>query len=122
MPSEDISAHHTPAVKVGGRRLSVSKHRSPIVEHATLVDDNEQTGEVSTIDDYPRPAPPGEDQPHAPPHHEEDPLKKDKHVRHNDRLHNKLEATRPTKDVQSNNKGYGAGGRIVQPSGKSFGA
>ncbi|KAF9469520.1 hypothetical protein BDZ94DRAFT_1242596 [Collybia nuda] len=124
--AEIISSQHLPAVKVGGRRLSVSskpKHHAP-AEPSPV----EPETAPETLD-YPRPAPPGEEQVHAHPplHTEEDNIKKDrKHGSHENEqklkelAHHKAEMTRPTKDVAGGHKGFGAGGRIAQPAGKGL--
>jgi hypothetical protein len=83
---------------------------------------------VNEIDpvDYPRPAPPGQEQAL---HHEDDGVKKDKKQHHGNHENEKkikesvqwkAEATRPTRDVLDNRKDFGAGGRIAQPAGKGF--
>jgi len=124
---ESISVQHPPAVKVGGRRLSISaKHKT----HSTTV-----TSEPAPVkaglgpeNDYPRPTAPGDGQihHHNPPHTEEEVPSKEKHWNHESELklrdmaHRKTESTRPSKDMIGVNKGYGAGGRIAQPAGKGF--
>ncbi|KAL0952065.1 hypothetical protein HGRIS_008702 [Hohenbuehelia grisea] len=112
-------------VKVGGRRLSVTSR--PKVHHATenttTTKTEDQQDETNVIDDYPRPAPPGEERDHAhpPPHDDEGLLKREKKQSF-DAKESKLDANRPTRDLQGGHKGYGAGGRIAQPAGKGFGA
>lgn len=79
--------------------------------------------------DYPRPTDHGEEEAHAPPHDEEEVPKKKKNHRHGSHDDNRLlesayrkaEASRPTRDNVSGKSGYGAGGRIAQPVGKTFG-
>ncbi|KAK7464116.1 hypothetical protein VKT23_006280 [Stygiomarasmius scandens] len=112
---------HLPAVKVGGRRLSISKHKphSTATETAPEVAADEEDQQPT---DYPRPVSGGEQQ-HAPHRNEEEvPLKKDKKPHFDAFAHKKMEETKPTRDFQAGNKGFGAGGRIAQPGGKVLGA
>ncbi|KAJ7146507.1 hypothetical protein C8R44DRAFT_757656 [Mycena epipterygia] len=121
----DVSAflaHHPPAIKVGGRRHSVStKHRPhPAPEPAPAV--AAQPVEEPVVD-YPRPAAPpaGEEVAHVPPppHNEEEPQRKDKKHDNERKLmelaQRKAEMTRPTRDLKNNGKGFGGAGRIAQP-------
>ncbi|KDQ31524.1 hypothetical protein PLEOSDRAFT_1102486 [Pleurotus ostreatus PC15] len=119
-----IHPNHPPAVKVGGRRLSISKPRPHVLTEQTI---HESTVDAQKVDepeviDYPRPTVPGEERPHPPPHHDEP--KKEKHSPYDARLkelaHAKAEATMPTRGIKSNGKAYGANGRIAQPAGKSL--
>ncbi|KAF4604537.1 hypothetical protein EYR40_003311 [Pleurotus pulmonarius] len=119
-----IHPNHPPAVKVGGRRLSISKPKPHVVTEQTT---NESKVDVQKVDepeviDYPRPTAPGEERSHPPPHYDE--TKKEKHSSHDARLKDlaraKAEATMPTKGIKSSGKGYGACGRIAQPAGKSL--
>ncbi|KIM47440.1 hypothetical protein M413DRAFT_22107 [Hebeloma cylindrosporum] len=74
--AENIIVPHPPAVKVGGRRLSVSKHKAPTADthhassaHKTTAKSDEddadaaarapQRAAAADRPDYPRPAPPG---------------------------------------------------------------
>jgi len=118
----DISAQHSPAVKVGGRRLSITaRHRRHSASEPAPVEPSPSPPNT----DYPRPAAPGEEQPvHNPPPHIEDeapPKKEKKHWNHENEIkakelaHRKMETTRPSKDTVGGNKGFGAGGRIAQP-------
>jgi len=120
-------AQHAPAMKVGGRRLSVSS-KPRLHAASSFPTDNISQRENA---DYPRPAPPGEGEEHAqaPPHNEEEAPKKEKkhgHGNHDDNrlkesIYRKIEGTRPTRDLSSGPKNsFGAGGRIAQPSGKVF--
>ncbi|PFH48122.1 hypothetical protein AMATHDRAFT_66224 [Amanita thiersii Skay4041] len=125
----DILVSHPPAVKVGGRRLSLSsKHK----QHSPTVQ-TKLSGKDSPVPDYPRPAAPGEEQQqhlqHSPTHEEESPFRKEKkHNAHDNEKkfkessHWKLEATRPTRDAIAGNKAFGASGRIAQPAGKGLNA
>ncbi|KAG9222106.1 hypothetical protein CCMSSC00406_0009283 [Pleurotus cornucopiae] len=119
-----IHPTHPPAVKVGGRRLSISKTKlhAPTEQANNESKVGGQKADEPEVMDYPRPAAPGEERPHPPPHHDEP--KKEKHSPHDARLkelaHAKAEATMPTRGIKSSGKAYGAGGRIAQPAGKSL--
>ncbi|RPD64739.1 hypothetical protein L227DRAFT_571202 [Lentinus tigrinus ALCF2SS1-6] len=126
-PSEPALAQHPPAMKVGGRRLSMTSRPrpappSPEAQKATLPT-------ADTPPDYPRPAAPANEGEQPPPHHQEEdvPKKKqgtgaDEHERRlQESLYRKAEQNRPKKDFQSGPKTVGAGGRIGQPAGKAFG-
>ncbi|KAI0789497.1 hypothetical protein C8Q75DRAFT_807127 [Abortiporus biennis] len=117
-----------PALKVGGRRLSTTSKVKPHVAAAETktpsppASDNERQ-------DYPRPAPPGEQPPaHEHPHddHEEVPKREKKkgHVaaeHEKQDLYHKAEQNRPSKDLGMNARhNVGGGGRITQPAGKAF--
>jgi len=116
-------AQHPPAVKVGGRRLSVSKpkpHINPVPVDAPA---SEQTSEDT---DYPRPAPPQDlvDNQEEPPKKE----KRQGHGNHDNEkkmregTYKKMDATRPTRDAIGGKVGFGGAGRVLQPSGKGFAA
>ncbi|GBE77348.1 hypothetical protein SCP_0102210 [Sparassis crispa] len=120
---EDAQQFRAPAMKVGGRRMSVTtrpKH-PPHAEPKPPSPTNEPV-------DYPRPAPPGEQAPeHAP--HEEEHMKKEKKKgstehdkRFQENLYQRAEHNRPSKDVHGakNINAIGAGGRIGQPAGRSL--
>ncbi|KAI0696024.1 hypothetical protein C8T65DRAFT_583805 [Cerioporus squamosus] len=118
MASETL-AQHPPAVKVGGRRLSMSSRPRPGPPSPYKV----TLPTLDTPPDYPRPAPPGEQ---PPPHHQEEVPKKkqgtgaDEHERRlQESLYRKAEQNRPKKDFQSGPKSVG-GPRISQPAGKTF--
>jgi len=122
--ADNILAQHPPAVKVGGRRLSISSKPKP---HTTS--EHTPTSPTGTVDhvDYPRPAPPGEDTQGHSPHNEDEAPKKEKkkHGNHDEKklrdANRKAEATRPTREAAGGGKsGFGAGGRIAQPAGKMF--
>lgn len=77
--------------------------------------------------DYPRPAPPGDEQVHDRRLHEDDlpPKREKKQGAHDsDKMkeyaHWKADNTRPTRDTQGGNKAFGGAGRIAQPAGKPF--
>ncbi|KAF5384934.1 hypothetical protein D9615_000980 [Tricholomella constricta] len=126
MALTDISSLHPPAVKVGGRRLSVSSRPK---QH---VPSEPAPAPPSSPADYPRPVHPTDDQaqaplnPPPPPHHEEEapPKKEKKHTNYEnekhlrDLAHRKIESTRPSKDIMGGHKGFGAAGRIAQPAAK----
>ncbi|PCH34335.1 hypothetical protein WOLCODRAFT_63820 [Wolfiporia cocos MD-104 SS10] len=121
----DTVVQHPPAIKVGGRRLSVSSRPKP--HPATEAKPASPTTEPV---DYPRPAPPGEQSPHE--NHEEEVPKKEKkkgnggeeHERRlQESLHRKAEQNRPSKDghTAKNWNAIGGGGRIGQPAGRGLG-
>ncbi|KAJ3570762.1 hypothetical protein NP233_g4191 [Leucocoprinus birnbaumii] len=131
MPDTVIVVPHPPAMKVGGRRRSVSsKHRTHNTGSAQTTEQagsDEAGGGEAVTDDYPRPAHPGEGQVHQHEGHnqyqDEEQAKRDKKLSFNEKVkeypHWKAESTRPTRDAQSNlAKVCGAGGRIAQPAGK----
>jgi len=109
-------AHHAPAVKVGGRRLSISSKPKP-----ATVQEPQVIEEPVEPTDYPRPAPPNE---------QEDVRDEDKkkqgygnNERERKRIevgHKKVEDNMPTKDFGNQPKDRGAGGRIAQPAGKGL--
>ncbi|CDO76491.1 hypothetical protein BN946_scf184615.g17 [Trametes cinnabarina] len=113
----DALVQHPPAMKVGGRRLSVTSRPKPTVHAA---EPQKMSPGPDTPTDYPRPAPPGEQQVQK--DEEEVPKRKqgnggDEHERRiQESLYRKAEANRPTKDFKSGGKAIGAGGRISQPS------
>ncbi|KAH9854358.1 hypothetical protein C2E23DRAFT_818409 [Lenzites betulinus] len=117
----DALAQHAPAMKVGGRRLSVTSKPKPAVAH---VEAQSASPEHDTPVDYPRPAPPGEQQQHK--DDDEVPRRKqgsggDDHERRiQESLYRKAEHNRPTKEFVGSSKTVGAGGRISQPAGKSL--
>ncbi|KAG6329722.1 hypothetical protein ID866_9366 [Astraeus odoratus] len=118
----DVVPHHLPAVKVGGRRLSVSAKAKP---HTASVTSPKTASETESAD-YPRPAAQEQEQQEA--HEEEEAPKKEK--KHGHRGHDekrlkenpswKVEATRPTRDNISNRHSFGGAGRIGQPVSKVF--
>jgi len=126
---ESALAQHPPAVKVGGRRLSVSNRQHK--PHVASPSETTQAAEATTNSenvDYPRPAAPGEEPAHhdAPPHEEEAPKKEKKHGHGNHENEKKLRdaqrkaEARPTRDSQTGPKNFGGAGRIAQPAGKGF--
>ncbi|THH30222.1 hypothetical protein EUX98_g3953 [Antrodiella citrinella] len=129
--SDITVAQHPPAMKVAGRRLSVSRPRP----HVPAPEQKPPSPAEDERPDYPRPAPPGEQQAHNPDHvhddHDEVPRKEkrrghgspDHERRVQESLMRKAEQNRPTKDLGGNApiKGaVGGGGRIGQPAGKGF--
>ncbi|KAF8808181.1 hypothetical protein BYT27DRAFT_7190309 [Phlegmacium glaucopus] len=127
-------AQHPPAMKVGGRRLSISmKHKAPTPAEAVVTTPGTEDKKETTVPDYPRPAPPtagGETPQHQQVHRTEEelPPKKEKKYNHDNEKkvqeysHWKTEITRPTRDISGGNKGQTMGVRIGQPAGKAFGA
>jgi len=127
---EAALAQHPPAMKVGGRRLSVSKpkHHTPTEQPSAP----SPAGQTPAAADYPRPTGPGgeHDSSHVPPHNEEEVPKKEKKKHHHSTYDNerkmmetafsKTAATRPTRDDLGNAKSFGGSGRIVQPQGIGF--
>ncbi|KAM5539906.1 hypothetical protein V8D89_006409 [Ganoderma adspersum] len=125
MAGTEALAQHPPAMKVGGRRLSLnSRPRPPI---ASLSDASKMSPPpADTPPDYPRPAAPGEQEVH---HHqqqeEEVPKRKqgtggDEHERRiQESLYRKTEQNRPKKELGTGPK---VANRISQPAGKPLGA
>ncbi|EJF67389.1 hypothetical protein DICSQDRAFT_123749 [Dichomitus squalens LYAD-421 SS1] len=111
------------AVKVGGRRLSISSRSKPAAPTA----DTRKTSPpaADTAPDYPRPAAPGEQQELHQQQQEEDVPKKkqgtggDEHERRiQESLYRKAEQNRPKKEFLNGPK---TTQRVNQPAGKSFG-
>lgn len=140
---EKLKSSLVPAVKVGGRRLSVNSR--PKQHPATYVSIyNEICKPCSSRDfhlseqisptlptheqertDYPRPAGPGEQQPHEQHHyddHEEVPRKERKQghgaLEYERRMQESLYRRAPKKDTAIGKDARG--GRIDQPAGKGF--
>jgi len=122
--ADTVLAQHPPAVKVGGRRLSVSKPK-PRTNGPVPADTPAPEPESGDVD-YPRPAPPQDST-----NNEEETPKKEKRQGHGnhdndkkvrDGVHRKVEMTRPTRDAPGGKFGFGGAGRLVQPSGKGFAA
>ncbi|KAJ8472330.1 hypothetical protein ONZ51_g8586 [Trametes cubensis] len=117
----DALVQHPPAMKVGGRRLSVTSRPKHV---AATAEPEKMSPGADTPTDYPRPAPPGEQQQHK--EEEEAPKKKqgnggDEHERRiQESLYRKAEVNRPTREFKSGGKAVGGGGRISQPAGKSL--
>jgi len=132
MPESINVVPHPPALKVGGRRRSVSSKPKTQNTGGTQLTEpagsDEATNNETAADDYPRPAPPSEGQQadHRDAHHQyqdEEQARKEKKHPSNEKMkeyaHWKAETTRPTRYVQGNvMKGWGASGRIAQPAGK----
>ncbi|KAI0640212.1 hypothetical protein C8Q77DRAFT_1085346 [Trametes polyzona] len=118
----DALAQHPPAMKVGGRRLSVTSRPKPT---AIPAEARSVSPEADAPVDYPRPAPPGEQQQQRK-DDEDIPKKKqgsggDEHDRRlQESLYRKAEHNRPTREFKGTPKTVGAGGRISQPAGKSL--
>jgi len=124
----NISVQHPPAVKIGGRRLSISTRHKTHGNSGAARSEKSPSPEANE-EDYPRPAAPGEEPHQHILHNEEElpPKKEKKHGNHeNERklkefAHWKVDITRPTRDLQGGNKSFGASGRIAQPAGKGLG-
>jgi len=122
--SDALLSQHAPAVKVGGRRLSVhSRPRHHVASPPRNTNEAEET-------DYPRPTAhgEGEEQAHVLHHNEEETPKKEKKHGHgshdqdrlNESVYHKVEATMPTKNNSGSQHSFGAAGRIGQPMGKAL--
>ncbi|EMD32585.1 hypothetical protein CERSUDRAFT_87901 [Gelatoporia subvermispora B] len=117
----EVPAQRAPAMKVGGRRLSVTTRPKP---HPAPAEAKPPSPDADTPTDYPRPAPPGEQH-----EHEEEPPRKEKrrgnggdeHERRlQEDLYRKAEQNRPRRDVHGRRNSVGGGGRISQPAGKNI--
>ncbi|KAF9260664.1 hypothetical protein L218DRAFT_1002413 [Marasmius fiardii PR-910] len=125
-----VEPKHSPAVKVGGRRLSTTSRPKAHAEEPTTVSsgpaENTQTTSTSEVDDYPRPvAQTDNNGGHEHAHHsyeDESPLKKEMN-KHKHDFNRDMYNNQPTRDYQvaSKGAGYGAGGRIAQPSSGRIG-
>ncbi|KAF5384053.1 hypothetical protein D9757_006963 [Collybiopsis confluens] len=139
-------SQHPPAVKVGGRRLSVSSrpHKPHVSipsekEPSSPAEDSDSTPSRSDsaspsvpFDDYPRPSDPSQHQ-NQNQHQEQEqehrghrehrddvpPHRKDKKHGPESEVQNRKEDTMPTRDHHGHRHGQGGGARrIVQPAGK----
>jgi len=129
--TEGIKAQHPPAIRVGGRRLSMSiKSKAPIPAEAAVTNAAPETGDKAetTVLDYPRPAAPAiedatQQHPQQEVHRNEEELPPKKNKKNNvqEYAHWKTETTRPTRDLNGGNKCQTMGVRIGQPAGKAFG-
>ncbi|KAH7886352.1 hypothetical protein F5I97DRAFT_1255665 [Phlebopus sp. FC_14] len=123
--SDVMPAQHYPAMKVGGRRLSISSRPK---HHTSSGSAPTSAAEQTENTDYPRPAAQGEEQAHAPPHNEEEAPKKEKKHGHKgteerrlqESAYRKAVATQPTRDHAGGKHAFGAAGRIVQPMEKAL--
>ncbi|KAG6380642.1 hypothetical protein JVT61DRAFT_5008 [Boletus reticuloceps] len=123
--SDTMSTQHPPALRVGGRRLSISARPKP--HHASGTSAPAPT-HLADNADYPRPAAQGEgeEQAHPPPHNEEEAPKKEKKHGHGghdknrlkESMYRKAEVTMPSKDHLASKNSFGGVGRIGQPMGK----
>ncbi|KIK71471.1 hypothetical protein GYMLUDRAFT_52549 [Collybiopsis luxurians FD-317 M1] len=125
-------AQHPPAVKVGGRRLSVStklhKLHVPTETESSPQESSPRSNSASPtvpFDDYPRPSDPNQSHQEHREHKEEaPPYRKDKKQGHHgvSEPQNRKEDTMPRRDHHGHGSGksFGGGGRIVQPAGKSL--
>jgi len=118
--ADNALAQHPPAIKVGGRRLSVSR---PKPRTSTAPADILVPGQTAEETDYPRPAPP-----HDLMNNEEPPKNEKRHIHRNhdhekkmmEVAYKKMEATQPTRDSLGGKNGFGGAGRLVQPSAKGL--
>ncbi|KAG9308974.1 hypothetical protein JVU11DRAFT_11276 [Chiua virens] len=128
--SDVLSIQHPPALRVGGRRLSINTRPKLHTTLGTAAPANTQPTEDA---DYPRPGATqggGEEQAEAETNHpqnEEEVPKKQKKRGHGDHDQNKLRlkesvlrrldlTTVPSKDHLSSRHWFGAAGRISQPA------
>ncbi|KAH9934081.1 uncharacterized protein BXZ73DRAFT_100919 [Epithele typhae] len=130
--AETLRAQHPPAMKVGGRRLSVTSRPKPA---PPVEAQRTEPAPADTPPDYPRPAPPSDvadEQQHHQQHHQDDheevPKRKhgtggDEHERRlQENLYCRAEQNRPRHEFQSGQRGATGGARIGQPAGKTLGA
>ncbi|KAJ7052227.1 hypothetical protein C8F01DRAFT_1236552 [Mycena amicta] len=120
-------ASHPPALKVGGRRHSISNkqhrpHHPPQAASSTAAESESEppSGQPAAVDDYPRPTAPSPDHaahPHAPPPPHTDVEEDKKHLMEVALAQRKAEMARAVSNNSKNytTKGFGAGGRIAQP-------
>ncbi|KIJ13787.1 hypothetical protein PAXINDRAFT_100481 [Paxillus involutus ATCC 200175] len=121
--SDILSAQHAPAMKVGGRRLSINSRSKP---HATSGALPTNATDQAENTDYPRPTAQGAGEEHPPPHNEEEAPKKEKKHGHGSHDQSRLKesgyrkvgATMPSKDHLTSEHCFGARGRVVQPTGR----
>ncbi|KIY67844.1 hypothetical protein CYLTODRAFT_422206 [Cylindrobasidium torrendii FP15055 ss-10] len=132
-----MAQQHSPAMKVGGRRLSLSARHKPA--HAPILPAAAPRAVDDSVVDYPRPTYPpavvqgamGQEQAdmmgdsihghgHGHDKHEDLPKKEKKtHPSHGNTKKEKEALQRPTREPDMPRAGgYGAGGRIGQPTGK----
>ncbi|KAH0837799.1 hypothetical protein J3R83DRAFT_5995 [Lanmaoa asiatica] len=140
--SDILPSQHPPAMRVGGRRLSISARHKPHNAPLLRTRPHQNSGGSSPTNthpaenaDYPRPAAQEEgeeqaeaqtQQTHPPPHNEEEVPKKEKKHGHGghdqnrlkESAYRKLDATMPSKDHLGSKHSFGAAGRIGQPTGK----
>ncbi|KAE9397432.1 hypothetical protein BT96DRAFT_1020798 [Gymnopus androsaceus JB14] len=140
MTDASVLAQHPPAVKVGGRRLSVNSrqhtHKPHVAPETDPSDSPSSSSRISSeppaivaFDDYPRPADPGLAQQHQ---DSDEPVQRHdkKHKEYNEaplsqnKKHDHAgggkgeDNTMPTRDHHGpGGKSFGAGGRISQPAG-----
>jgi len=117
-----IKPEHVPAVKVGGRRLSISAPRAKSTAHA-----NNAPVSVNDADeplDYPRPAAPNTEGPSQQEPHKNTGYKTvgTEHAKKSDEHHKKVEELRPKHELIEPRKTVGGAGKIAQPSGKILGS
>ncbi|TFY82425.1 hypothetical protein EWM64_g1584 [Hericium alpestre] len=119
-----IAAQHPPAMRVGGRRMSIpsGKPKPNVASEGNAPSPGEPA-------DYPRPAPPT-DAPAPHTNNEEEAPKKEKKQgrgspdmewRFRESAQRKAEENRPRRDGFGGKANVGGGGRISQPAQKTFG-
>ncbi|KAJ3771421.1 hypothetical protein FB446DRAFT_740500 [Lentinula raphanica] len=141
-------AQHPPAVKVGGRRLSINSKphihhsmHSPSEVNESAIDTSNPSYSAAepvsspTFDDYPRPIHHSEESKQNSEEQAEHHKEKIPHFRREQKrvpsgpgvagmekfTHNKKgEETMPTREHSGGGHSFGAGGRIVQPAGKGL--
>ncbi|KZV74051.1 hypothetical protein PENSPDRAFT_749554 [Peniophora sp. CONT] len=117
--NNDVLAQHPPAVRVGGRRLSMPNRPKPNMHRFTPSPNRDDPNQVEETNDYPRPHAPGE----AHDQHEHGYEDAEKHERrHAPNVHSH---TAPKADVNAPKLAFSASGkpqgRISQPQGKVLG-
>ncbi|KAK1229924.1 hypothetical protein PQX77_007023 [Marasmius sp. AFHP31] len=124
MQDTSIATKHSPAVKVGGRRLSTTTRPKPHTESrdagpASLnASEDSKAATTEVVDDYPRPVARSDNSRDEDNHNhnfEDESLRREMKRHAPSRI---VHDTQPTRDYQTSSKGpgYGAGGRIAQPS------
>jgi hypothetical protein len=119
----NVVVPHPPAMKVGGRRLSISTRQR---RNSTTDSGNPETKTDDDIKaDYPRPtAPSGTEVLHQDRQEEEPPKKEYKQVHELEKRmyeYTYWKGTTPTRDPHGNIRGPTMGMRIRQPGGKMLG-
>ncbi|KZS93357.1 hypothetical protein SISNIDRAFT_79625 [Sistotremastrum niveocremeum HHB9708] len=122
MMAGQIKPEHTPAVKVGGRRLSLSTPRAKPA--ATVNHAQSPAPDVEEPLDYPRPVAPTAE---SLSHHETPKNTGYKtigaeHAKKPDEPHKKVDDIRPKHEHIEPRKAVGGAGKIAQPGGKVLGS
>jgi len=126
MPLPEQVPSHPPAQKVGGRRMSMTNRLRPHAAHIEQKPAADTAQNDTGPDDYPRPAPPGEQAVHEHHQHEEEQPKREKYrgmSEHERRLkevqHKRAEGNVPSRRMSTGNKTGGL--KISQPASKNLG-